>query len=47
MTEVKEPLIIGEITEEIRERREAVFLYLAGFFLCAMTMLNIIGIIEW
>lgn len=32
---------------EIRERRERVFLVLAGFFLCAMTMLNIIGITRF
>ncbi|XOV87888.1 MAG: queuosine precursor transporter [Pseudomonadota bacterium] len=36
-----------EITDEIRERRERVFLVLAGFFLCAMTMLNIIGITRF
>lgn len=35
------------LTEEIRERREKVFLVLAGFFLCAMTMLNIIGITRF
>ena len=34
-------------TDEIRERRERVFLLLAGFFLCAMTMLNIIGITRF
>ncbi|MDH5737886.1 MAG: queuosine precursor transporter [Gammaproteobacteria bacterium] len=33
--------------EEIRERRERVFLVLAGFFLCAMTMLNIVGITRF
>jgi queuosine precursor transporter len=32
---------------EIIERRERVFLVLAGFFLCAMTMLNIIGITRF
>jgi len=32
---------------DIRERRERVFLVLAGFFLCAMTMLNIIGITRF
>ncbi|MDA0978122.1 MAG: queuosine precursor transporter [Proteobacteria bacterium] len=37
----------AEVTEEIRERRERVFLVLAGFFLCAMTMLNIIGITRF
>ena len=36
-----------EITEEIRERRERVFLLLAGLFLCAMTMLNILGITRF
>ena len=36
-----------EISDEIRERRERVFLVLAGFFLCAMTMLNIIGITRF
>lgn len=35
------------LTDEIRERRERVFLVLAGFFLCAMTMLNIIGITRF
>ena len=36
-----------EITEEIKERRERVFLVLAGLFLCAMTMLNILGITRF
>lgn len=36
-----------EVSEKIRERRERVFLVLAGFFLCAMTMLNIIGITRF
>ena len=31
----------------LRERRERVFLVLAGTFLCAMTMLNIIGITRF
>ena len=31
----------------IVERRERVFLALAGLFLCAMTMLNIIGITKF
>lgn len=31
----------------LRERRERVFLILAGTFLCAMTMLNIIGITRF
>ncbi len=35
------------LTDDIRERRERVFLVLAGFFLCAMTMLNIIGITRF
>lgn len=35
------------MNDEIRERRERVFLVLAGFFLCAMTMLNIIGITRF
>lgn len=36
-----------EITEGLRERRERVFLVLAGLFLCAMTMLNILGITRF
>ncbi len=36
-----------QISDELRERRERVFLVLAGFFLCAMTMLNIIGITRF
>lgn len=35
------------LTDLIRERRERVFLVLAGIFLCAMTMLNIIGITRF
>ncbi|MBV1878151.1 MAG: queuosine precursor transporter [Pseudomonadales bacterium] len=35
------------VTELIKERRERVFLILAGIFLCAMTMLNIIGITRF
>lgn len=31
----------------IEERRERVFLVLAGFFLCAMTLLNVIGITRF
>lgn len=31
----------------ITERRERVFLVLAGFFLCAMTLLNVIGITHF
>lgn len=32
---------------DIQERRERVFLVLAGFFLCAMTLLNVIGITRF
>ena len=31
----------------IQERRERVFLLLAGFFLCAMVLLNVIGITRF
>lgn len=31
----------------IQERRERVFLFLAGFFLCAMTLLNVVGITRF
>jgi uncharacterized PurR-regulated membrane protein YhhQ (DUF165 family) len=31
----------------LQERRERVFLVLAGFFLCAMTLLNVIGITRF
>ncbi len=31
----------------LRERRERTFLVLAGFFLCAMTLLNVIGITRF
>ncbi len=34
-------------SDEVRERRERVFLVLTGIFLCAMTMLNIIGITRF
>lgn len=34
-------------SSEIQERRERVFLILAGFFLCAMTLLNLIGITRF
>jgi len=34
-------------TSELQERRERVFLVLAGFFLCAMTLLNVIGITRF
>jgi queuosine precursor transporter len=33
--------------EVIQERRERVFLVLAGFFLCAMTLLNVVGITRF
>lgn len=36
-----------EVSPEILERRERVFLIMAGVFLCAMTMLNIIGITRF
>ena len=36
-----------EISIELRDKRERVFLVLAGFFLCAMTMLNILGITRF
>lgn len=32
---------------ELYERRERVFLVLAGFFLCAMTLLNVVGITRF
>ena len=35
------------ISQEIQERRDFVFLFLAGFFLCAMTLLNVIGITKF
>jgi len=38
---------MNPISDLIRERRERVFLVLAGTFLCAMTMLNIIGITRF
>lgn len=34
-------------TAELQERRERVFLVLAGTFLCAMTLLNVIGITRF
>ena len=37
----------GAVSAKLRDRREKVFLVLAGFFLCAMTMLNIIGITRF
>ncbi len=33
--------------EELAERRERTFLVLAGIFLCAMTLLNVIGITRF
>ncbi len=41
-----EPLS-GHIHPELQERRERVFLVLAGTFLCAMTLLNVIGITRF
>lgn len=41
MDEATAQLAISD--SEIQERRERVFLVLAGIFICAMTMLNIIG----
>ena len=35
------------VSQAMLERRERVFIVLAGFFLCAMTMLNIIGITRF
>ena len=35
------------VTALIRERRERVFLVLAGLFLCAMTLLNVVGITRF
>ena len=32
------------IPDDLRERRERVFLVLAGFFICSMTLLNVVGI---
>ncbi|MEM1153104.1 MAG: queuosine precursor transporter [Pseudomonadota bacterium] len=32
---------------DLRERRERVFIILAGFFLCSMTLLNVIGITRF
>jgi len=34
-------------TAALRERRERTFLVLAGFFLCSMTLLNVIGITRF
>ena len=35
------------VTDAIQERRERTFLVLAGLFLCAMTLLNVIGITRF
>ena len=32
---------------ELQERRERVFLVLAGIFICAMTLLNVLGITRF
>lgn len=32
---------------DLRERRERVYIVLAGFFLCAMTLLNVVGITRF
>ena len=37
----------SSISPELYERRERVFLVLAGIFICAMTMLNILGITRF
>jgi uncharacterized PurR-regulated membrane protein YhhQ (DUF165 family) len=45
MTEPKsDPIILDPV---IYERRERVFLVLAGIFICAMTMLNLLGITRF
>lgn len=50
-TDLTSPVELGtlerQIPDALRERRERVFLILAGIFLCAMTMLNIIGITRF
>ena len=35
------------IEQDLKERRERVFIVLAGFFLCAMTLLNVVGITRF
>lgn len=35
------------VSAELHERRERVFLVLAGFFICAMTLLNVVGITRF
>ena len=42
-----EPQLSEQISEQIRERRETVFLYLAGVFICSMTLLNLIGLTKF
>jgi uncharacterized PurR-regulated membrane protein YhhQ (DUF165 family) len=37
----------GGVTLELGERRERVFIVLAGVFLCAMTLLNVVGITRF
>ena len=37
----------GQVSPELQERRDRVFLVLAGIFICAMTMLNILGITRF
>ena len=44
MTDSTSPGNAPEYGSELYERRERVFLVLAGTFLCAMTLLNVIGI---
>lgn len=41
------PNQIAASNSALQERRERVFLLLAGFFLCAMTLLNVIGITRF
>ncbi len=43
--DVSPPDPLGD--HELRERRERVFLVLAGIFLCAMTLLNVVGITRF
>jgi queuosine precursor transporter len=37
----------GTADSQLQEKRERVFIVLAGFFLCAMTLLNVIGITRF
>ena len=47
-TSAIDPDVLPEvIPEALRERRETVFLALAGVFICSMTMLNLIGITRF